>query len=182
MAFCTNCGHQLADGAKFCFECGAEAKVDSSIRVERSVNSKQLGTVQKFAAALARLEIEDQIVEVKEFIVPDNKEDLVAFFVLAASSINCERYNEVDGSLSPEERDLSDAWVFKFNQAYDKSLVTLIGSPEFNNICALYQKKTNEIVAAKNRNRQRTMRMFIFMGIFLAVFFVFVLSVVLSQT
>lgn len=22
MAFCTNCGHQLADGAKFCFECG----------------------------------------------------------------------------------------------------------------------------------------------------------------
>ena len=23
MAFCTNCGHQLAEGAKFCFGCGA---------------------------------------------------------------------------------------------------------------------------------------------------------------
>jgi hypothetical protein len=29
MAYCTNCGHQLADGAKFCFECGA--KVDTSV-------------------------------------------------------------------------------------------------------------------------------------------------------
>ena len=26
MAFCTNCGHQLADGAKFCYECGAAVK------------------------------------------------------------------------------------------------------------------------------------------------------------
>ena len=24
MAFCTECGHQLAEGAKFCFECGAK--------------------------------------------------------------------------------------------------------------------------------------------------------------
>ncbi len=28
MAFCTNCGHQLAEGAKFCYECGV--KVNSS--------------------------------------------------------------------------------------------------------------------------------------------------------
>lgn len=27
MAFCTNCGHQLADGAKFCYECGAATKL-----------------------------------------------------------------------------------------------------------------------------------------------------------
>lgn len=27
MAFCSNCGHQLADGAKFCYECGAAVKV-----------------------------------------------------------------------------------------------------------------------------------------------------------
>lgn len=27
MAFCSNCGHQLADGTKFCYECGASVKV-----------------------------------------------------------------------------------------------------------------------------------------------------------
>lgn len=26
MAFCTNCGHQLAEGAKFCFECGTQVE------------------------------------------------------------------------------------------------------------------------------------------------------------
>lgn len=33
MAFCTNCGHQIADGAKFCFECGVKVNqvhIDSS--------------------------------------------------------------------------------------------------------------------------------------------------------
>lgn len=29
MAFCTNCGHQLADGAKFCYECGAAIKASN---------------------------------------------------------------------------------------------------------------------------------------------------------
>ena len=28
MAFCSNCGHQLADGAKFCFECGTKVEVE----------------------------------------------------------------------------------------------------------------------------------------------------------
>lgn len=29
MAFCTNCGHQLADGAKFCYECGSAIKASN---------------------------------------------------------------------------------------------------------------------------------------------------------
>lgn len=32
MAFCSNCGHQLADGAKFCFECGAAVKAPNQNR------------------------------------------------------------------------------------------------------------------------------------------------------
>lgn len=32
MAFCTNCGHQLADGAKFCYECGT--KVDATVAAQ----------------------------------------------------------------------------------------------------------------------------------------------------
>ena len=30
MAFCTNCGHQLADGAKFCFECGVRVNAPTA--------------------------------------------------------------------------------------------------------------------------------------------------------
>lgn len=30
MAFCTNCGHQLAEGAKFCFECGTKVNAPST--------------------------------------------------------------------------------------------------------------------------------------------------------
>ena len=34
MAFCSNCGHQLADGAKFCFECGAKVIGSTTDRSE----------------------------------------------------------------------------------------------------------------------------------------------------
>jgi RNA polymerase subunit RPABC4/transcription elongation factor Spt4 len=43
MAFCTNCGHQLADGAKFCSECGARVATISQ-ETRRSVFD---GTVHK---------------------------------------------------------------------------------------------------------------------------------------
>ena len=35
MAFCSNCGYQLADGAKFCFECGAEVVASSAFQAEQ---------------------------------------------------------------------------------------------------------------------------------------------------
>ncbi len=37
MAFCSNCGHQLADGAKFCFECGAPVSVDNNNTSRKTV-------------------------------------------------------------------------------------------------------------------------------------------------
>ena len=35
MAFCIECGYQLADGAKFCFECGARVNASVSPPVEQ---------------------------------------------------------------------------------------------------------------------------------------------------
>lgn len=41
MAFCSNCGKELATGAKFCFECGTPAgKVDVTTR--RTVYSGEI--------------------------------------------------------------------------------------------------------------------------------------------
>ena len=34
MAYCINCGQELADGAKFCFECGAKVNEPTTSRVE----------------------------------------------------------------------------------------------------------------------------------------------------
>ena len=39
MAFCSNCGHQLADGAKFCFECGAAVKAPNQNRDSSAENA-----------------------------------------------------------------------------------------------------------------------------------------------
>lgn len=38
MAFCTNCGRQLAEGAKFCFECGAKVGNSAGTRAEARKN------------------------------------------------------------------------------------------------------------------------------------------------
>ena len=34
MAYCMNCGHQLADGAKYCFDCGAKIDGDQIVDIE----------------------------------------------------------------------------------------------------------------------------------------------------
>ena len=35
MAFCSNCGHQLADGAKFCYECGTKVNLSATSQEEQ---------------------------------------------------------------------------------------------------------------------------------------------------
>ncbi len=46
MAFCSNCGKELAVGAKFCFECGTPvAKADETVR--KTVFSGEIHTIDK---------------------------------------------------------------------------------------------------------------------------------------
>ena len=205
MAFCTNCGHQLAEDAKFCFECGTkveptgvpqaeqrkvvyEGKLHKCPNCGETLNSfsahcptcgheirDSLGvlSVRQLAMKLGELEskrppkrdtnilvqsfgldfqlqsIDEQKIDlIRNFSIPNTKEDVMEFIVLAAGNIdlkvygiNSSRYQMID----PARRELSDAWLAKLEQAYTKAQIMFGGSQEYINIQQLYQQKIKDI-------------------------------------
>lgn len=196
MAFCGNCGKELATGAKFCFECGAPVNEENSTVQRKTVydgelhkcpncgevlesfvvncptcghefrGAKSSTSVREFAAKLEEIErsrptkkFSSQEVSttdlqksslIRSFVIPNTKEDLLEFLVLASSNINMQRYNT--DSISESEKAVSDAWEAKFEQAYEKAKLSFGNTPEFKEIQAIYDKKSGEV--KKNKRKQ----------------------------
>lgn len=203
MAYCTNCGKELEEGAKFCANCGKSVEGNCISAQRKTVydgelhkcpncgevlesfvancpacgyefrGTKNSSTVREFATKLEEIEktrpsgkislkevLKDQrevsktdlgkISLIRSFAIPNTKEDLLEFLVLAASNINLQRYNDFD-SISEAEQAVSDAWEAKFEQAYQKAVILIGTSPEFENVQKLYEKKKSEVSQAKKK-------------------------------
>ena len=115
MAFCINCGQKLAEGAKFCANCGKAVNNDSTNQrktvydgeLHKCPNcgellnafgtvcsscgyeirgSKASNSVKEFAMRLADAENDMQkITIIQSFPIPNNKEDILEFLILAAT-------------------------------------------------------------------------------------------------
>jgi hypothetical protein len=212
MPFCAECGHQLTENAKFCFQCGTKVKksVDSQEEFRKTVYDGEIHKCpycgeymdafeitcktcghefrgKKGASSVYQLmekleEIEklrpsqtlnfidivashnivsetdkQKITIIKSFAIPNTKEDLLEFLLLAVSNINTQRYDDYS-SLSATERALSDAWEAKFNHAYEKALLVLVDHPEFHKIQNVYERNCSRIEVAKDNSKKRAKR------------------------
>jgi len=180
MVFCTNCGQELAEGAKFCSECGAKVGPIAAHRTEkddvvydgRLHKCRNCGeTIKAFEtscpvcgyelrdiyASAAIRSFADKMKELQEtgkakdknniinlirtFPIPNTKEDLFEFIILAGSNIRNDRY----GDLPKYKQEISDAWGAKFEQAYNKARIAFGDDPDFSRIKEIYTIKTKEI-------------------------------------
>ena len=192
MAFCTECGRQLAAGAKFCFECGAQVNGPVSPRVEprktvydgeihRCPNCgdildayeticdacgyelrgrKASSVVETFATKLGQIESEPFVAPkgvkpgmvaynmmrnegrinlIRIFPIPNTKEDLFEFAIMAASNIETDYW-----SLTSSDKAISDAWQAKFEQAYQKAKICFGDDNNFETLHILYLQKMRE--------------------------------------
>ena len=132
---CPNCGEIVNSFVLNCPSCGHELR-----------NSASTSLVQELASKLEDLELrreprkrrtvkdellrtnnlsktDEQIISlIRSFAIPNTKEDILEFIILASSNINVELYGE--NNLTPENEVLkavSDAWIAKFEQAYRKA-------------------------------------------------------------
>ncbi len=169
MAFCTNCGQQLKEGTKFCASCGTPTDNNENLKRKAAYEGiihkcPQCGEVlnsfitscpscgheirgavttnaiREFVAKLDRSTTEILKANIiRSFPIPNTKEDIYEFIILAASNID-ENPNKV----------VFDAWMSKFNQAYEKGKILFSNTDELVTINQL-NDRVKKIVKKRNR-------------------------------
>ena len=166
MAFCVNCGQQLGEGAKFCTNCGQTVTTHKTENSERKTvydgeihkcpncgeiidafvtncpacdyeirGSKAAVSLQQFYWDLHRAKnSEEKASMIRNYPIPNSKEDIVEFMILASSNISGEA-----------DKNIFEAWVAKFEQAYQKAQITLQNDPAFAQIQDIYEKTEKAI-------------------------------------
>ena len=163
MAFCTNCGQQVADGAKFCANCGTPISQNGSNTERKIVFDGEIhkcphcGEVlkafeivcpsckfelrgAKSSSAIRELENKlelagsdaQKINIIKNFPIPNTKEDIFEFMVLASSNFDATYY-----ASHLNEEDISDAWLSKIEQCYKKAKL-LLSNMDFEKLESIY--------------------------------------------
>ena len=191
---CPNCGEVLSSFVTVCPACGYElrgAKASNSVR-ELAIKLQQIesGRTSKSNNILGRGfgfkqpdDIDEQKINlIKSFAIPNTKEDILEFAVLAASNVDRNAYDESYGYLSQRmnarRRDVSNAWMSKLEQAYQKAKIVLAGDPRLNEIQALYDSTHKSV----NKVKWRTWKLVgIIYGVLFAIIAV-ILIIVFTST
>ena len=74
------------------------------------------------------------------------------FMILASSNINFKLYGLGDrGILNASQREVSDAWLSKMEQVYEKAKILFMNQPEWLQIDSIYKKAQNKIKNEKKK-------------------------------
>lgn len=163
---CPNCGEFIGAFTAQCPACGFEfrdAKASSAVKeferqlqeIESRRTSKKAltGVAQQFTQTIG-IKFRDSIDEqklnlIRNFTVPNTKEDVMEFMILAVSNIDD---SAQDGNKSEIEKNISAAWKAKTEQAYNKAKLTFGTDPDFVKIQTIYDAKMHAI---KKNNAKR---------------------------
>lgn len=120
---CPNCGELLKSFTTVCPICGYEVRgVHTYSPVE--------ALAKKVEAASS---LDDKIELITNFYIPNTKEDIYDFFILAVSNLEDKWY------------DTDDAWRAKMEQAYHKAKLSFGNTPEFEYLEKLYNRTCKEV-------------------------------------
>ena len=187
---CPNCGEVLSSFTVNCPVCGYELRgLDSTYSI-KSLQSKieQLEaqrTNQKGPSLIKQMfgynkleKVDSQIVSlIKNYTIPNTKEDILEFLILASSNIDFKVYGLEKQQYqmnNPAQLEISDAWIAKFEQAYQKAKILFGESEEFKNIDDLYKKTMKKLKFAKSKGL--ILLLSLFGLVFLIIIFCFIMA------
>ena len=161
---CPNCGEVLKSFHLNCPACGYElrgAKASNAVR-EFALKLEAIESRREyekprglFAAAEAQQRVsktdEQKISLIKSFSVPNTKEDMLEFMILATSSMNMRTYDSTNTSVSKSEKEINAAWFSKVQQVYEKAKRSYATDSIFAEIKALYDSCNAEIKKSKKK-------------------------------
>lgn len=114
---CPNCGEIITPYEIMCKACGFEIRGRKTISVVHELSLKLERTNEA--------EKKDELI--RTFYIPNTKEDIHEFFILAMSNIKVGGTN-------------TDAWMVKLEQAYQKAELSFSGTQDFDRLKSLYEK------------------------------------------
>lgn len=114
---CPNCGDIIDAYETVCEACGFEIR-----------GRRRTSVVHELSLKLERTDDLDKKDElIRTFYIPNTREDIHEFFILAMSNIKVGGTN-------------TNAWMVKLEQAYQKAELSFSGTPEYERLKTLYEK------------------------------------------
>lgn len=127
---CPGCGELLPSLAVNCPACGYEVK------------QAALSSIKDLHRQLRRADtVEKRDFTIRNFPIPNSKEDIIEFMILASTNI-----------IGEDETDIYEAWLAKFEQAYQKALIVFDEASDLEKI-----KKIHDSFK-KNVNSRRLLK------------------------
>lgn len=164
---CPNCGHPLSGIAAVCPLCGFEFRsVDSEGSIENFVKDlnelerKRSAVFDSISQALSKRKAnptDEKIATlIRNYVIPNTKEDIIEFMLLASNNINGKvfvrgartSYNSGNGVSEVVQA----AWVSKFEQAYNKAKISFGDDPDFKKVEELYCSKVKIVSEEKPKS------------------------------
>ena len=182
MKYCMNCGKQLPDEAKFCINCGTSVKEDRQTkRVEQAGtvykcpncgevlesmtavcpacgyeirNAKAANASKEFSEKLSALASNEQKISlIQSFPIPNTKEDVYDFLILAAGNLNGLAQGVPIRSMdaAKEQIDIAAAWYGKLHQCYQKASLLFKEDAEFERVRSICAEADSSYRTANSR-------------------------------
>lgn len=149
---CPNCGAVITETTAICPECNAKITRLSAV-----------GSVQKFKEEIFEIEkgrskglkgllnmsnstTDSQILMlIKTFPIPNSVDDILEFIFLSIANIDVSLSKKSMFKKSGIKAEISNAWVLKMQQAYEKARVAFSSEPSFKQIQNIYYGKMKEL-------------------------------------
>lgn len=117
---------------------------DNNVQLKKHNNSGEITEKEKQKISLIR-----------NFPIPNTREDLYEFLIMAFSNIDMEHIEGVnDSSQSESDKAISEAWRAKYEQAYHKAKISFGKLPEFQELNIKFTNKINKHEHKKNMYRK----------------------------
>ena len=186
MAFCINCGQELAEEANFCANCGKAVNSSSSTAQRKTVYDGEIHKCPNCGEVMAPFEIKCNVCgydrrnaqatnSIKEFELKfeqaksvDRKIDLIKTFAVpnaqedllefaVLAAMNIDFDAYRVGNDNSDDIRLSNAWLAKLEQAHEKAQVLFDNTPIWEKIHGLYEKRVNTLKEIKHKyNRNKS--------------------------
>lgn len=142
MHMCPSCGETLNSFMSVCPSCGHEVR-----------SSRATTSVKELYEHLENAVTKEKKIEIiKTFPIPNTKEDLHEFLILASSNIDFDCYHAAGTPFRNIDRiQLSDAWWTKYEQAYQKAILIFASDSKLESIENRYLENKKYLKKAKYR-------------------------------